>query len=121
MEKDGRIYQCLLCSSICTQRIVAAIGKRAGAHLYLDTDDLVHVCDNLIMVHANRPGVKKISWHRKAQIVVDLFTGRQVAKNCRNWSIKMKLYETRFFFAGTEAMGRKVVDKIKNRAPLWNN
>ncbi len=118
LHKPGLVYKkmegytSVYCSAPYIPNVLLrAIGKKAGAHIYLDSDDLIHVCDNLIMVHANRPGVKKIAWHRKAETVIDLFTGRQVAKNCRQWSIKMKLYETRFFFVGTVAAGRKVVNK----------
>lgn len=94
--------------------LLRAIGNKAGAHLYLDTDDLVHVCDNLIMVHANSKGVKEICWHGEAQSVIDLFSGQEIAKNSSKWSIEMELYETRLFFAGTAAAGQKVVDNIQS-------
>jgi hypothetical protein len=90
-----------------------AIGKKLNAHIYINTDDLIHLCDNLIMIHANQSGVKNISWHQKAQVVVEIYSGRKVAENCRHWQIKMKQYETKFFFAGTRAVWQDTASKMK--------
>ena len=113
-QMDG--YRSVYCSApYIHNALIRAIGVDAGSHIYLDSDDLLHVADNLILVHAKSGGKKQIHWHKKAQIVHDLYSGRKVAINCRSWSFRMKTYETRLFFAGPENMARQITQSIKSK------
>ncbi|NQT19269.1 MAG: hypothetical protein HQ592_06160 [Planctomycetes bacterium] len=98
-EMDG--YTSVYCSApFIHNALLRAIGTTAGAHVYLDTDDLVHVAQNLLLVHAKREGVKRIRWPGKAERVVDLYTGRLLARDTREWTLRMKRHATRFLYVG---------------------
>ena len=113
-QMDG--YKSMYCSApYIHNALLRAVGVDAGNHIYLDSDDLVHIADNLIMVHAKRSGKKQIHWHKTAEIVYDLYSGRKKVWNCQDWSFRMKQYETRFFFAGPENVARQITQSIRSK------
>jgi len=99
--------------------LLRQMGKDAGAHCYLDTDDLIHVAADLILVHANRAGTKEIRWTRPVDVVIDLFTGEQIAGNVQGWAVEMQRYETRFFFAGSHETAEKVREGLQEGLTVW--
>ena len=112
-QMDG--YTSMYCAApYIHNALLRAVGADAGSHIYLDSDDLIHVADNLILIHAKFSGKKQIRWHKKTQIVFDLYSGRKIALNCQNWSIRMKLHETRFFFAGSKNKAAQITQGIKS-------
>ena len=88
--------------------LLRAIGKDSGAHIYLETDDLIHAAKNLLLVHANSGGIKQICLPRKVEYVFDFYTGREISQNCRRFSLRMKQYETRFLFTGRQIAAKKI-------------
>ena len=114
-QMDG--YTSIYCAAPYVHNaLLRNIGSGTGAHIYLDSDDLIHVANNLILVHAKSSGKKQIQWHKTVQIVYDLYSGREIAENCQNWSFRMKQHETRFFFAGTKGMASQITQCIKNNS-----
>ncbi len=93
--------------------LLRAIAKDTGAHLYLDTDDLVHAAADLLLVNARRSGRKMIRWPRRAGVVLDLWTGRKVARAASHWSVTMRQHETRLYFAGSARAAQRIRDGMK--------
>jgi len=113
-ECDG--YTSVYCAAPYLHKaLLRQIGKDSGAHIYLDTDDLVHAAPELILVNARRTGVKDFHWPEKAQVVMDLYAGQTVAESTDRWSLEMKKYETRFIFAGDADVGRKIEYAMKGK------
>jgi hypothetical protein len=88
--------------------LLRRIGRDSGAHIYVDNDDAIHAARELLLVNARRAGPRTFRWPRKAQVVVDLYTGRTVAENTQSWTARLKKYETRFYYAGTTARFEQV-------------
>lgn len=106
-EMDG--YTSVYCAAPYLHKaLLRQIGKDSGAHLYLDTDDLVHASRELLLINARRAGDKEVSWPSRVEVVVDLYSGRTIARNARRWTIPLRKYETRFLFAGAAAVAEKV-------------
>ncbi|MHC4871282.1 MAG: hypothetical protein ACYTFY_05510 [Planctomycetota bacterium] len=113
-ECDG--YRSIYCAAPYLHKaLLRQLGKEVKAHIYLDSDDLVHTTRELIMVNANRAGKKNIKWPRKAEVVIDLFRGKEVFNNVREWSVNLKKYETRFYYAGSAKHGEKILAAMKNK------
>ena len=114
--RQCRGYRSVYCAAPYLHKsLLRRIGADSGAHVYLDTDDLVHASRELLVVNARRAGVKEFHWPRKVQVVVDLYSGRTVAENTKSWRTKLKKFETRFLFAGTAKVAEKVRQGMKSR------
>lgn len=112
-KMDG--YTSVYCSApYIHNAMLRKIGKDSEAHIYVDTDDLIHASKDLLLINAKQDGIKKINLARKAQTIVNLYTGKEIADNCQQFSIKMKKHETSFFFAGSKS----VSDKIHSRTVM---
>ena len=92
--------------------LLRQIGKDTGAHIYLDTDDLVHASQELLLVNARRAGVKEFHWPREAEVVMDLYAGEQLADNTDTWTQEMRKFETRFFFAGDAEVANRLSEAM---------
>lgn len=115
---DG--YTSVYCSApFVHNALLRAIGKDSGAHVYLDTDDLLHVARHLILVHARREGRKDIRWPTTAERIFDLGTGRAVKHDGRAWAVDLKRHETRFFFAGPAKTAETVQAAMRLRTRVW--
>ena len=95
--------------------LLRRIGKDADAHLYLDSDDLVHASRELLLVNARRAGRKAFCWPCEAEVVLDLYTGEALAENTDKWAMDLEKYETRFFFAGDAEIASKVREAMESR------
>jgi len=93
--------------------LLRAIGRDAGAHLYLATDDLVHAAAQLLLVHARQEGAKDLRLPRRAEKVVDLFSGRELGQRCRKLRVRMRKHETRLLFTGPARTLRRVRASMK--------
>lgn len=94
--------------------ILRQIGKDTGAHIYLDSDDLVHASAELFLINAQREGEKTIRWPRNAETVLDLISGAVHARNTLEWSLRVKEFDTRFIFAGPEATAAQMQKELCN-------
>lgn len=91
--------------------VIRALVRYAGGHVFLDTDDVVMANDDLLVVHASRPGMKTVRFPA-ATDVHDYFTGTW-SLGVTSIRIDMKEAETRYLFFGSKAAieGR--------RLPAW--
>ena len=72
------------------------IAKYAGVHIYCDTDDAVYTDGNLIAIHAQSDGKKRIRLRSKKN-VYDLFRKTSVAKNVATFEVEMAAGATEAF------------------------
>ena len=73
--------------------------KKIGIHVYSDTLDPVYANDRFLTLHARTPGKKVIRFTKKSD-VSDLFTGKLLAENVKEYVFDAKLHETKVFFLG---------------------
>ncbi len=52
-----------------TTGILRGTYKEAGVHIYIETDDVVHVCENYIAVHAATAGLKTLCLKKRSNIL----------------------------------------------------
>lgn len=106
-EMDG--YTSVYCAAPYLHKaLLRQIGKDTGAHIYLDTDDLVHVSRELLVVNVLRAGVKEFRWPAAVDVVLDLYRDEIVAERTDRWSVEMKKYESGFFFAGAAEVAESI-------------
>ena len=79
--------------------LLRAVGRLAGCHVYLDTNDALYADKNFVSVHAKASGVKKIKLPAKAD-VYDLINHRVVARNVDSLEVYMNGNETALFYVG---------------------
>jgi hypothetical protein len=75
-------------------RLLRNLLKRAGVHLYSDTDDVILADREFLGVAATSPGTKEISLP-EARTVVDALTGETLAVRADSLELTMQLGETR--------------------------
>jgi len=60
--------------------LLRAVAKKAGVHLYIDTEDIVWASHDLLAISVNQPGPRDVRLPRPRR-VVDLWTGQVVAEH----------------------------------------
>lgn len=106
-EMDG--YTGVTCAAPYLHKaLLRQIGKDSGAHIYLDTDDLAHATQELLLVNARRADTKTFRWPHAVEVVFDLYSGETIATDTDAWRLDLRKFETRFFFAGTATIAGQV-------------
>ena len=78
------------------------LARRAGVHIFSDSNDPCEANDSFFLLHARTPGRKTIRLPRKTD-VADLFTGKIIARQCDKFTVEVKLHETKLFYYGDDA------------------
>ncbi len=71
----------------------------AGVHIYSSTNDVLYANTDFVTFHAATAGRKTIHLPQPAD-VVEVFSGRVIARNCRSFSFEAKLHESFLFYCG---------------------
>lgn len=117
-EMDG--YTSIYCAApFVHEALLRVIGRDSGAHIYLESDDVIHVSGNLAVVNAKRAGEKQIKWHEKAEVVLDLYAGKEIARDTEAWTVNLQRHETGLYFAGPAATAEKVLNDSNKAASAW--
>ncbi len=82
---------------------IKALVKKAGAHVYCESDDPVEANDALFTLHARSPGVKTVRLPRKVAAVADVFGKRVVARDTDRFTFSATLHSTHLFYFGPDA------------------
>jgi len=69
--------------------LLRGIAKRAGVHIYVDTDDVVYANKLLVAVHTRYSGKRHIVLP-KPSAVVDAFTRKTIARNAKAFDVHME-------------------------------
>ena len=113
--RTGEDYTSVYCAAPYLHKsLLRRIGRDSGAHVYLDTDDLVHASQELLVVNARREGRKEFHWPCEAEVVMDLYADETVAENTRRWALEMRKYETRFYFAGSAEVAGRIAEAMES-------
>ena len=83
--------------SLYTSEALKEICVKAGAHEYLKGLEPVFANERLISVHCKDGGLKTVYLNGKAKEVVDLFSGKTVARNAKKFMIEFNTPDTRLF------------------------
>jgi len=73
------------------------LADEAGVHRYIETEDVVWACRNLVAVSVHRPGRRTIRLPRRAAQVTDLWSGRTVAVDSDRFEAEFDARTTRVF------------------------
>lgn len=107
-QMDG--YTSVYCAApYLHQGLLREIGRTAGAHLYHECNDLVHVNKQLLLLHAVTGGPKELRWPRRFGQVIDLWKGKRVAAQSHKWSVTMKPKQTCLFFVGSDKDAAEII------------
>jgi len=76
--------------------LMRRIARRAGVHLYLETDDIVWATRDVLAVSVKDPGTRTIRLPRKAK-VRDLYAGKTVGETIDSFQAEFRSRATRVF------------------------
>ena len=75
------------------------IARKEGVHIYIDTDENLHASNDIVSIHARSKGVKTIRLPRRCD-VVEIYSGRTVARDTDVIEIPMEAFDTQVFLLG---------------------
>lgn len=78
---------------------IRMLAKRAGVHIWCDSDDPIEANDALFTLHARSPGIKTVHLPRKAT-VLDVFNQRIVARDADTFTFSAMLHSSYLFYYG---------------------
>ena len=81
---------------------IRMLAKRAGVHVWCDSDDPIEANDALFTLHARSPGIKTVHLPRKAT-VIDVFNRRVVARDADKFSFSAMLHSSHLFYFRPDA------------------
>ena len=84
-------------SKVVNAAVMRSVAAAAGAHIYLDTDDVVYANRRFVAVHATVEDRKWIRLPRQYDQVTDAYTNDVIATNTDDFDISMRAGETRMF------------------------
>lgn len=84
-------------TDIYTSDNLQRICVKAGAHLYVNKTEPVYANKRLLCVHCEEGGQETVYLAGKAKKVVELFSGKTVAKNTSKFTFEFKSPDTRLF------------------------
>ena len=92
--------------------LLRALFKHAGVHVYYDqpkSQDSFYCAGNLAAVYSRGGGRKKISFPKKVEVVMDVYTGETLAENCSEavFDLPLKTPATKILFAGSKKIASK--------------
>lgn len=80
--------------------LLRAMGRSAGAHVYLDTNDLIHVAGGLVLTNAVEAGDKVICWPGRQEELRDLWTNTPLGQKTDRCTMRLRQHETCLLYAG---------------------
>ena len=75
----------------------------AGAHRYSTTDDMVYADANYILIHTRTVGKKRIRLRSRAAVVLDVFAGKVIDRNCMDFTQELPEKQTFLYYIGSRA------------------
>ena len=85
------------------------IARKEGVHIYIDTDENLHASNDIVSIHARSKGVKTIRLPRRCD-VVEIYSGRTVARDTDVIEIPMEAFDTQVFLLGEQLIkNRKII------------
>ena len=85
------------------EKFVRTLIGRSGVHIYCDTDDPIEANENLFTLHARSGGRKTVNLPRKASRIVDIFEGREVARDTDTFAFDAEIHSSHLFYFGPDA------------------
>ncbi|MBO7535271.1 MAG: hypothetical protein J6T46_14865, partial [Victivallales bacterium] len=85
------------------------IARKEGVHIYIDTDENLHASNDIVSIHARSKGVKTIRLPRRCD-VIEIYSGRTVARDTDVIEIPMEAFDTQVFLLGEQLIkNRKII------------
>jgi hypothetical protein len=82
--------------------VLRAIAQAAGAHQYVDGDDIVYANQSFVAVHTREAGRRVVSLRRRSD-VYEAFDDALLAQQVARFSVDIPAHTTRLFFIGDAA------------------
>jgi len=100
-EMDGwtSVYSC---APRISKQVIRNLARTAGLHSYIDTEDMICVAPEMILVHGTGAGKRTIHLPEPAD-VVDLWTDETLAQSVKDIDIEMDEVDTKILFYGDKA------------------
>jgi hypothetical protein len=106
--KDFGDWRSVYCGTLeIPASLLRSVARWAGCHLYLDTDDVVYSSKRWLIVHnCTGPAPKTIRLKRPSA-VYNAWTGKRISGKTKEFTVKLKPYETGMYFLGDSMKMKK--------------
>lgn len=88
--------------------VLRAIARAAGAHQYVEGDDIVYASESFVAIHTREAGRRFVHLRRPSD-VYEAFDDALLAHQVDRFSLDIPAYTTRLFFVGDVAAFRKAL------------
>jgi len=93
--------------------LLRAFARRAGCHLFCDGDEIIYASKSFLCIHTAAPG--KRTFHlRRPSDVVDVFSGKVVARKVTQFTDDVPASRTRLYFLGSTEAWQKEMARSKD-------
>ena len=75
------------------------LARKQGIHIFMEDDENLYASNDIISIHAKSKGIKKIRLPRHCD-VVEIYSGRTVARDTDVIEVPMEAFETQVFLLG---------------------
>ena len=87
-------------STALDKEVLLPMLKDAGVHLYTDKPAVVYASENILAIHTPTAGKRQVYLPHEAECAYDLFTGKTLATNVRNFEIELEKNSTLLLYYG---------------------
>lgn len=88
--------------------VLRGIARYAGVHMYNAEPDVLYATRQLLGVHTLRGGERTFHLPQPVEVVYDLFEGRSIASNTREFQAVLPPASTSLYFTGDAGLLRSV-------------
>jgi hypothetical protein len=112
VREDSGVKSVYCAAPFLHQALLSEMGRSARAHLYVQSNDVVHATFQLLLLKSDTAGRKQIHWPGDLECVLDLWTGERIACDKGSWHVESRANESHLFFAGPGAVGEKILEAL---------
>jgi len=96
--------------------VLRGIARFAGAHLYSEEGDVLHVSRELLGIHTVAGGERTFLLPRQVERVYDLYDRRAIAENTDRFTVTLSSVSTSLYYTGDAAAPERLT-RISERLP----
>jgi len=102
-------------STALDQVVLQKLAKAAGVHIYTNGKSVVYANSNFMSIHVPHAGKRVIKLPRRAEQIVDLFSGQVIGRNTDKVNVDFKKNDTRLLYFGKAAALKKAQLEIQSK------
>ena len=88
--------------------VLRGLARYAGVHLYSEAGDVLYAAPQLLAAHTVGGGARQFQLPARAEVIYDLFAGKEVAADCDAFDVVLPKASTTLWYTGDRALLAKI-------------